>query len=275
MIIQWRPWKKKLKNSLPYKMKYNKSLKSIWKFLMRLALKLYALDFKLYVYNNPVESGESSSYGQYGQDTFVLEKFFKNRQYGVFVDVGANHPVHANNTYLFELNGWGGLAIEPQEELRKMWPDLRKTKCVGYVVGPEDKEVVFVEGAPEEHGLSGVEKFNKCGANCKKILLRQKRLDGILEENNIDRIDYLSIDVEGYEMNVLKGIDFDKIDIKLIGIENNLGFRCVPLIGKYLGNELGEQNIRSYLRQKGYEYIARIVCDDFFLKKSDDQSRQH
>jgi hypothetical protein len=135
------------------------------------------------------------------------------------------------------------------------------------VVGAEDKEeVVFVEGIPEEHGFSGVEGFNKVNTEFGRRNIHQRTLDGILHEYRIADVDYLSIDVEGYEMNVLKGIDFSKVNIRLIGVENDLGFRSLPLIGKRLGFELGDNGIRHFLKAKGYRHIARIVSDDFFIK---------
>jgi len=248
-------------------MKINKNLKKIWKSVMSVLLKVYTLNYKLFIYNYPSTNEAKNYYSQFGQDLFVLKKISNNKQEKVFVDVGANHPINGNNTYLLELNGWKGIAIEPQEKLRKLWLSSRKTKCIGCVVGPENKEVIFIEGDADRCGLSGVEGFNKYDDNnYKKVLLQQKRLDDILAENSIKRVDYLSIDVEGYEMNVLKSIDFSKIDIKLIGIENDLGFKYIPIIGKRLGSELGNNALRKFLKDKGYTYIARIMCDDFFIK---------
>ncbi len=127
-------------------------------------------------------------------------------------------------------------------------------------------ENVFIEGNPEEHGLSGVEGFNKVKTTHKTISLEQKKLSDILSENSINEVDYLSIGVEGYEMNVLESIDFSKVDIKVISLENDLGFQNLPFLGKRLGSELGNNKLRKYLKDRGYRYVARIVCDDFFIK---------
>jgi FkbM family methyltransferase len=184
------------------------------------------------------------------------------------VDVGGNEPIHCNNTYLFELNNWSGIAIEPQDKLRVLWSTNRKAECLDYVIGKEDKDVVFVEGGDEEHGLSGVDEFNKVSdKNKHKIVKHQKRLDEILLEKNLISIDFLSIDVEGYEMQVLESVDFEKVDIKVICIENNINFTNIPIIGKYIGGELGNNVIRKFLRKRGYRQVARLMCDDVFIKK--------
>src|ERR1035437_5550970 len=248
-------------------MKIKQIIKKIWKSVMSVLLKIYTNNYELYIQNIPIDNTKEKYYSQFGQDIFVLKNIFKDKKDGFFVDVGANHPTVGSNTYLLELNGWNGIAIEPQQSLRELWPSTRKTKCLNYVVGPENKEVTFVEGNENEHGLSGVEGFNKCSNECKKISVQQKKLTDILSENSITNVDYLSIDVEGYEMNVLKSIDFSKINIKLIGLENDLGFKNIPIIGKKLGSELGNNDLRNFLKERGYEFIARIVCDDFFIKK--------
>lgn len=248
-------------------MNIRKYIKKYWKKVMVLLLKVYTQNFSLYIINNVEKIREKDFFSQFGQDIFVFKKIFKHKKNGVFIDVGANHPIHCSNTYLLELNGWTGLAIEPQEKLRSIWPQTRKTPCLNLVIGPENKNINFIEASNDEHGLSGVEGFNKITHDSKKIIVEQKKLATLLQEKNIYEVDYLSIDVEGYEMNVLESIDFSKINIKLIGLENDLGFTYIPFVGKKLGSELGNNKVRNFLKNKGYKYVARIMCDDFFLKQ--------
>lgn len=242
-------------------------IKKIWKLFSKVGLRLYTKNFSLYTYNNPdfTDLKNRGAYSQFGQDLFVLN-ILKDIQNGIFVDVGGNDPIKGSNTYLLEQRGWTGIAIEPQEKLRKLWPESRKAECLNYVVGPENKTINFIEGSNDEHGLSGVEGYNKCQDNSKKISVEQKRLSDILKEKSINHVDYLSIDVEGYEMNVLESIDFSTSDIRLISIENDIGFTSIPLIGKKIGSELGNNKLRKFLQDKGYAYIGRIVSDDFFIK---------
>ncbi len=259
--------------------------KKLWKAAMRVLVRIYTNNYSLYVYNSRAAltdddirrmygGGESmpskgrQSYSEYGQDAFVLRRIYKSKADGIFVDVGANHPTLNSNTYLLELNGWTGLAIEPQTWLSEQWSGLRTTPCLTCVAGSEDKAVPFIE-ATEQIGLSGVDGFNKVSGGYTRKTVEQKALRDILPQHAIEEIDYLSIDVEGYEMNVLQGIDFARVKVRLIGIENDLGFRWLPLLGKRLGFELGSNEIRRYLQKKGFKQIARIVCDDFFIPLAD------
>jgi FkbM family methyltransferase len=248
-------------------MNVKKYLKKYWKKIMVILLKIYTRNFSLYIRNDLDKVNGQEFFSQFGQDIYVLKNIFNYKTNGVFIDVGANHPIHCSNTYLLELNGWTGLAIEPQKKLRDIWPHTRKTPCLNCVIGPENKQVSFIEASNNEHGLSGIEGFNKIKNDYQKITVEQKRLDSLLVEKELSEIDYLSIDVEGYEMNVLEGIDFSKTKIKLISLENDLGFTGLPIIGKRLGSELGNNQVRNFLKNKGYKYIARIMCDDFFIKE--------
>lgn len=242
-------------------------IKHIWKNIMYIITKAY-IGKDVYLINElKYIPHNQESYSQFGQDDYVFTKLFKNKQHGIFVDVGGNDPIKCNNTYLLEKNGWTGLAIEPQDNLRVLWKENRNTECLNYVIGPENKQVTFIEGGENEHGLSGIKGYNKVSKeNQKEIIKEQKRLDEILKEKDLNNIDYLSIDVEGYEMSVLESIDFNKININIIGVENDLGFKKIPFIGKKLGSELGNKKIREYLHDKGYKHVARIICDDFFIK---------
>lgn len=264
------------------------NVKPLWKAVMRVLVRIYTHNYSLYVYNDRVAltdddirrmyggsastpSSGKQSYSEYGQDAFVLRRIYNSKPDGIFVDVGANHPIVDSNTYLLELNGWTGLAIEPQKWLNEQWPGLRKTPCLECVAGSEDGNVTFIEST-EQVGFSGVAGFNKVSSGHTRKIVRQRPLRDILRYHAIDEIDYLSIDVEGYEMNVLQGIDFERVRVRLIGVENDLGFKWLPLLGKRLGFELGSNGLRRYLRKKGFKQIARIVCDDFFVPVSDVRS---
>jgi FkbM family methyltransferase len=245
----------------------NKNLKSFWKVMMRPFLRIYSGSPSLIIINDPKFLPKKQYYSQFGQDIFVFEYVFKQKNNGLFVDIGGNHPIKDNNTYILEKNGWKGFAVEPQDFLRKIWPENRETECLPFVIGEDEKDVVFVEGDDSEHGLSGVDSYNKRSDDSKKTVIKQRSLSSILAEKDIKRIDYLSIDVEGYEMNVLRGVDFSKFEIELVGVENDGGFDYIPFIGKKIGSEFGDNKIRKYLKDRGYKYIARIFCDDFFLKE--------
>lgn len=240
-------------------------IKKIWKIVSRPLLRFYTCNSSLIIRNELKYF--NNSYSQFGQDVFLLDTLLKNRKGGVFVDVGGNDPVFWNNTYLLEKNDWSGVAFEPQQEFYKKWSEFRTAQCFPYAIGDKEGIVSFSEGLTDSHGFSGVSGFNKTASdNIKTYNVQQYPLSKILKDKNITKVDYLSIDVEGYEMNVLRGIDFETCDIHIVDVENDIGFKKVPFIGKYLGSTFGDNKIRTFLKKKGYKYVARIMCDDFFVK---------
>lgn len=157
-------------------------------------------------------------HSQCGQDMFI-DFLFGNKEDGVFIDIGGNDPVKINNTYYFEKKGWSGLAFEPLQKYQDKWKQERTTPCLPIALGDADKDVVFRE--MNQDYLSGVE-----GVNIEEIqklladgqvnvvnetVVKQRMLKDVLAERNIKDIDFISLDVEGSELQVLKGIDFQKV----------------------------------------------------------------
>lgn len=197
---------------------------------------------------NVIKKLKTMSFSQFGQDAFIYNLVFGGKK-GFFLDVGGNDPIQINNSYLFEKNGWKGMAFEPVKELAEKWKNVRETPCFNIAIGDEESEVEFTEMSA--HQLSGI--GIKGGVSYK---IQQRKLSNILKEQEIKHVDVMFVDVEGYEMNVLKGIDFTNIDITCICIENNRDSDILP-----------DMELRQYLVQRGYTLIARLTIDDIFIKK--------
>lgn len=211
-------------------------------------------NFKLipgWMLRDVVPAGVFSS--QCGQDWFVETYIFPGKKDGIFVDVGANHPLEINNSLFFERQGWTGIAFEPQDELCGLWQKLRRVPCLPYVLGAERKSVVF--NLANEHTLSSVvSDHDTIGSAARVRTVEQYRLDEVLLGNNISHVDVLFIDVEGYEREVLQGMDFSKIMVTCVILENDR-------------NRFGDDSIREHMKASGYRHVARLAGDDVFLKE--------
>jgi len=210
-------------------------------------------------------------HSQCNQDE-ILERFvFKGLRNGVFVDVGAHDGVSLNNTLYFERNNdWTGVNIEPIEKVFNKLIESRP-KCININLAVSDKNGYekFLINSGYTEMLSGLKskidprhmnrieyENGSIGGTSDLITVETKRLDSIFDENNIKHINYLSIDVEGAEFQVIKSIDFDKVFIDVIGFENNYYDTSIPIM--------------EYLQNKGYTVFNHkkyldVYCGDIFM----------
>ncbi len=187
-------------------------------------------------------------YSQYGQDEYLETHIFKGYKNGVYVDVGAHDGVTLNNTLYFEKNnGWTGINVEPIKTVfDKLVINRPNNINLNYAVCNNDGECDFLCNIGYTEMLSGIKsnfdarhlaridrENNSRGSTTQVIKVQTKKLETILDENSISHINYLSIDVEGAEFDVIKSINFDKVFIDVIEFENNYEDVSVPIV-KYL-----------------------------------------
>ena len=206
-----------------------------------------------FIYDRGIFSKLKGGYSQYGQDLFIYKMLMNQKKEGFFLDIGGNDPIEINNSFLFEKNGWSGLAFEPVSSLAKKWENTRETECLNIALGDEECEVQFVE----DGALSGIRESGKYGSDNvdNKYIVKQRKLSNVLAERGITDVDVMFIDVEGFEMRVLQGIDFDVVEISVICLENNED-----------SDLKADMSIRKFLIEKGYRLIGRLTIDDIFVK---------
>ena len=195
---------------------------------------------------------------QAGQDKIIKEVFFKNKKNGFFVEIGAYDGVVGSNCYYFErfLN-WNGIALEPSNFQFEKLKKNRKCKLLNSAVSNEIKEVEFIEVVEGLTQMSGInnDSFKRnidIILNNNKSKTRTFNLKTITFEQIVSKdtdIDYLSIDIEGGEMDLLNSINFNNNDIKVISVENN-----VPT----------KQNFKDFFDNKGFIYFDRVGQDEIF-----------
>lgn len=186
-----------------------------------------------------------------------LRKFFSDYTYkGVFIDIGAYHSEWSSSSWHFEMSGWIVICIEANpaciEELKK-----NRKNVLHYAAYSENCEktlLVFTspQGAANvghQASYTGLNGFAEGPSRPKRIKVRAKTLDWILSKHfpSLEFIDILSIDVEGSEMEVLKGFDLEKWLPKVIVIENRGNDKeKFSRILKPLGYSCYKQKYRPY-----------------------------
>jgi len=203
-------------------------------------------------------------FSEYGQDLYlssILLNYIRNHSGAWIVDVGAGEPEFLSNSLYFETYyGCQTLAIDALEENHDAWKQERpNARFVVSAVGSEEgtaELLVPLEGdAMSSSIVDDVKNINK--NNNLKRMVPLRTVDSILDSENIKTVMLLSIDVNGYELEVLKGIDFGKVEIKSIVLENKLD------------NLIGSKLVRMFLKARNYVFIARLGdSDDVFLHQS-------
>ena len=157
-------------------------------------------------------------------DLVVREAFFPEGGRGVFVDVGAARPDFLSNSAHYRRLDWRVIAIEPNPAYEPRYKACG-FEVLQYAVGPEDRDnvefsVVDSHGSGYAGGNLSFESFSSLGVkdsygggrglDIKPIKIRLRRLDTILAEHapDVTEIDIVSVDVEGWELEALSGLDF-------------------------------------------------------------------
>lgn len=166
------------------------------------------------------------SFSQDGED-LILSQLFYGVSDGLFVDIGAHHPIHFSNTYKFYLLGWRGLNIDAMPGSMKEFDLIRPedinleigisndSKSLNFFIFEQSKVNTFSEQMANEH-------LNNGGCLLSNVKVPTERIDRILEKNLKEntKIDFLSLDVEGLEFEVLTSNDWVKYRPKVILVES-------------------------------------------------------
>ncbi len=183
----------------------------------------------------------------YGLPSGDLEKkilnYFKHIKNGVFVEAGALNGLFQSNTKFLEYIGWSGLLVEPSREAFNQCKQNRNSIVENYALVASD-EVEVVLGDFLYDGSGGLGARSKIGGPDGTIAVNAKTLKSLLEKHNITHVNFLSLDVEEYEMEVLKGIDFDNVLIDFILIEVNTNSYSLNAINSFMLDR-GYQNIKN------------------------------
>ena len=205
------------------------------------------------------------SYSQEGED-MILRRIFENQIKGFFVDVGAHHPKRFSNTYFFYKIGWNGINIDAMPGSMKAFEQCRP-RDINIEKPISSKKQVLTYYAFNEPALNGFSKEiseSRDGLNGYQIDFT-KDIETVTLEHVLDLnlpakqiIDFLSVDVEGLDFDVIKSINFEKYRPRVILIE---------MLGASL-SEIGSSEISKYLAAQNYDCYAKSVCSVIFKARN-------
>jgi FkbM family methyltransferase len=186
---------------------------------------------------------------QVGQDKWVLEKMFPGVTNGFFLDVGSGHGTFHSNTVALERRGWTGVCVDPFPT------DMETRTCRVF------KEVVWstpgtVMTFHMAEGLAGLadtlDRWREEAVKAPAVEVTTVTLDDLLTRAQAPPfIHFLSLDIEGAELEALKAFPFDRVRLGSLAIEHNY-------------EEPKRSQLVALLARHGYELVHSVYQDDFF-----------
>jgi len=202
------------------------------------------------------------SKSQLGQDLKVLS-FYDNKREGYFIEIGASDGIILSNTYLLETQyDWKGICVEPIPVIYKQLINNRPNSLCydNAIYNTSDMTVEFDIAINDEliSGISANLDLYKTTVDKNKTTINVKTLslNDLLDKSSAPTfIEYLSLDTEGSEYEILKTFNFNKYTIGLIDVEHN-----------YV--EPRRTDIRNLLISNGYIYLGENKWDDMYKHSS-------
>ena len=204
-------------------------------------------------------------------DRLVYARFFSAVTDGVMVEVGAARPDFLSLSATFRWLDWTVISVEPNPEFCALHR-AQGHEVLEYACGDHDEDgvdfcVVDSGGMPDSGGDISYESYSSLAnkdsyaalaesdLDVRKIKVDLRRLDTIMREHapSVERIDLLAVDVEGWELEVLGGLDFETFRPRVIVVENLLRL----------------QSYRDYMKSKGYGLWRELAPNEVYAPGSE------
>jgi len=230
-----------------------------------------------------------SFHGEYYED-YVLSSVLDGVASGTYIDVGANHPIKNNVTALFYERGWHGITIEPNPEYIPLYAKLRPrdvhlnlgiasapgTMTFYKVTDPPGGDGTYAAGGLSTFDPAQARRWKRAGLSVSESAVPVTTLNRVLEQRPLGEITILSVDVEGFEKQVLESIDLRKHRPLVIVVEACVPGTEVPSYEPWEGLPLqagyapamSDGLNRYYVPRDRVDLLARFIHVDMCVKRS-------
>lgn len=207
------------------------------------------------------------SFSQEGED-LILKRYFHGKEKGFYLDIGAHHPRRFSNTYIFYKSGWNGINIDPRPGCMQLF-NSRRPRDINLELGisrNEEELIYYMFNDSALNTFNGELAQNRVDQTAYRIIDKKKiktfPLHKILSEYLEDgaNIDFMTIDVEGLEIEVLLSSDWNKFRPTLLLIED---------LNRKNMYEFGEGDLYKMMAEIEYTPFAKTINTVFF---KDDKS---
>ena len=202
----------------------------------------------------------------------IIDRLFSNVDRGYYIDVGCNHPIKYNNTYLLHKRGWSGINIDLDKTSIDQFNKLRKNDHnVQALVGSfddEEKEIYFYH---ERSAINTLSKklAEKRSTKPREIIKKNTiSLNKIIENSRYKnkKINVMSIDIENHEYEVLKNFSFNKYKVDVIVTElHDITEKNLEIYNQSIDFVIST-NLYKLLIHNNYKLINWVNSDLIFVK---------
>lgn len=184
-------------------------------------------------------------YSQNNEEEIILDYF--NDFKGTFLDIGAFTGKELSNTHALALSGWNGVCVEPSNgvfpALEKLYENNEKIECYKTCIGDYNGEITFYDSggdAVSSTVLDETVKWSECGVNFTKVILPIITVEELVKRSKYKTFDFISIDTEGTNFEILMQINPLELGVKMLCIE---------------WNSKDKETYSSYMEGFGYKLI--------------------
>jgi len=202
----------------------------------------------------------------------VIDRMFASINNGIYVDVGCNHPIKFNNTYLLYKRGWSGINIDFDsksiEEFKKYRPKDYSIKKI--VSNDEETKDIYIY-----HERSAINTLSKDLVDYRKRKPKEIRIDKsttlgkIIDQSPFKgkKINLISIDIENHEYEALKNFDFDKYKVDVIVAEwTDITQKSLEIYNQSI-EQIQKSKLYNLLVENNYKLINWVNSDLIFARK--------
>ena len=217
------------------------------------------------------KKNSKKNYFSFSGVDIIIENIFRNKNKGFYVDVGCQHPIKNNNTYLLHQKGWKGINIDLDKDNINLFNIARPLDdniniAVSNNVGEADlffyhkkSPINTIDKKTSEFQNANVSEIRKVKTNTLTNIINSSKYN--------NKIDFLSVDVEGHEMQVLDGFNFNVYKPDVIVIEYlDLSTKKLEVKNLSIENVL-KTDLYNYLTSKNYILVNCIYSDLIFINK--------
>jgi len=200
---------------------------------------------------------------QFDEDIY-LNSFFADDYIGKFVDLGCFHPTRDNNTFRFYKKNWKGINVDLNPITIELFNFFR-SKDININCAISDKKTLkkmyFVDNLSplntlDQNHLNFLKKnFYFKNKDFKEKKIKTENVNNILKKYKFDKVDFLNIDLEGLEYEVIKSINFKKFRIYLI---------CIEILDHNKISKNKSKKIHQILKKNNFKYLKKIGVNSIF-----------